>query len=222
MTDDNQRGLRPATAAEIEDTLSYALHYAGRKRVHTADEVMARVTAKRLVQHLEQSGYVYAKIRGQRRPRACVATRTATEPAGYVELQVITNHSVLREVSSVGALLVVARALGLPVDAFAPETSGLLPPLIWAATPLPCRPEPPRPGAQTASIERHLEEASPSLRHDIGAGGFSVGPIIDQARHVQQWHRPSQQKALGLIATRCTNKFQLLLGFDPFGGHLDA
>jgi len=58
MTDEDKRTLHPATAAEIEETLSYALRYAGRKRVHTADDVMARVTAERLVRHLERSGYV--------------------------------------------------------------------------------------------------------------------------------------------------------------------
>ena len=58
MTDDDKRALHPATAAELEETLSFALRYAGRKRVHTADDVMARVTAERLVQHLQQSGFV--------------------------------------------------------------------------------------------------------------------------------------------------------------------
>jgi len=58
MTDEDKRTLHPATAVEIEETLSYALRYAGRKRVHTADDVMARVTAERLVRHLERSGYV--------------------------------------------------------------------------------------------------------------------------------------------------------------------
>ena len=42
MTDDDKRTLHPATAAELEETLSFALRYAGRKRVHTADDVMAR------------------------------------------------------------------------------------------------------------------------------------------------------------------------------------
>jgi len=61
MTDEDKRTLHPATTAEIEETLSYALRYAGRKRVHTADDVMARVTAERLVRHLERSGYVLMK-----------------------------------------------------------------------------------------------------------------------------------------------------------------
>jgi hypothetical protein len=53
--------LRPATADEIADTLSFALRYEGRKRVHHADDVMARITAERLVRHLERSGYVLMK-----------------------------------------------------------------------------------------------------------------------------------------------------------------
>ena len=65
MTDDDKRTLHPATAAELEETLSFALRYAGRRRVHTADDVMARVTAERLVQHLERSGFVL-----MRRPAA--------------------------------------------------------------------------------------------------------------------------------------------------------
>jgi hypothetical protein len=61
VTDEDKRNLHPATAAELEETLSYALRYAGKKRVHTANDVMARVTAERLVQHLERSGYVLMK-----------------------------------------------------------------------------------------------------------------------------------------------------------------
>ena len=58
MTDEDKRTLHPATADELEESLSFALRYAGKKRVHTADDVMARVTAERLVQHLKRSGYV--------------------------------------------------------------------------------------------------------------------------------------------------------------------
>jgi hypothetical protein len=53
--------LRPATPDEIADTLSFALRYLGRKRVHHADDMMARITAERLVQHLEASGFVVMK-----------------------------------------------------------------------------------------------------------------------------------------------------------------
>ncbi len=61
MTDDDKRGLRPASHEEIEQSLSFALRYAGRKRVHHADDAMARITAERLVEHLERSGYVLMK-----------------------------------------------------------------------------------------------------------------------------------------------------------------
>ena len=53
--------LRPATADEIAETLSFALRYHGRKRVHHADDAMARITAERLVEHLQRSGYVLMK-----------------------------------------------------------------------------------------------------------------------------------------------------------------
>jgi hypothetical protein len=53
--------LRPATAEEIAESLCFALRYDGRKRVHHADEAMARITAARLVAHLERSGFVLMK-----------------------------------------------------------------------------------------------------------------------------------------------------------------
>ncbi len=37
---------------------SVALRFNGRKRAHDADETMARITAERLVEHLERSRYV--------------------------------------------------------------------------------------------------------------------------------------------------------------------
>jgi hypothetical protein len=53
--------LRPATPDEIADTLSFTLRYEGRKRVHHADDTMARITADRLVRHLQASGFVVMK-----------------------------------------------------------------------------------------------------------------------------------------------------------------
>ena len=41
--------------------IAFALRYHGRKRVDTAGEVMARITAERLVDHLRQSGFVVMK-----------------------------------------------------------------------------------------------------------------------------------------------------------------
>ncbi len=42
----------PTTPDEIAETVSFALRYEGRKRVHCADDMMARITAYRLVWHL--------------------------------------------------------------------------------------------------------------------------------------------------------------------------
>jgi hypothetical protein len=53
--------LRPATRDEITQTLSFALQFEGRKRVHHADDIMAKITADRLVKHLEESGFVLMK-----------------------------------------------------------------------------------------------------------------------------------------------------------------
>jgi hypothetical protein len=50
--------LRPATRDELMQSVSFALRFNGRKREHGADETMARITAERLVEHLERSGYV--------------------------------------------------------------------------------------------------------------------------------------------------------------------
>jgi hypothetical protein len=53
--------LRPATPDEIAQSLAFALQYAGRRRVHDAVDSMARITADRLVRHLEMSGFVVMK-----------------------------------------------------------------------------------------------------------------------------------------------------------------
>jgi hypothetical protein len=44
----------------------------GRRRVHDADDMMAQITAERIVQHLEASGFVLMK----RPPRAPPTTTT--------------------------------------------------------------------------------------------------------------------------------------------------
>lgn len=59
MNDDPR--LRRADPAEIAESLSFALRYDGRRRVHHADDAMARITAERLVRHLERSGFVLMK-----------------------------------------------------------------------------------------------------------------------------------------------------------------
>ena len=59
MPDD--RPLTPADLDDVQQALAFALRFQGRKRVHTADETMARITAERLVEHLRQSGFVIMK-----------------------------------------------------------------------------------------------------------------------------------------------------------------
>ena len=54
-------GLRPATPDEVAETLEFALRFNGRKRVHQGDEFMARITAERLIEHLELAGFVVMK-----------------------------------------------------------------------------------------------------------------------------------------------------------------
>jgi hypothetical protein len=50
--------LRPADSVELVDTLAYVFRYDGKKRVHHADNVMARITAEYLIRHLERAGFV--------------------------------------------------------------------------------------------------------------------------------------------------------------------
>jgi hypothetical protein len=53
--------LTPAEPRDLADALAFALRFHGRKRVHQADEHMAAITAKRLVEHLERAGFVVMK-----------------------------------------------------------------------------------------------------------------------------------------------------------------
>ncbi len=57
----NETPLRPATPDEISDARSHALRFDGRKRTHSGDELMARITAERLVKFLELAGFVVMK-----------------------------------------------------------------------------------------------------------------------------------------------------------------
>ena len=53
--------LTPAISEDLADALAFALRYSGRKRVNDAGEMMARIVAARLVEHLERSGFVIMK-----------------------------------------------------------------------------------------------------------------------------------------------------------------
>ena len=63
----------PAPASSIIDdelieSLAFALRYEGRKRVHHADDMMARITAERLVRHLRGSGFTVVRDPDARAP----------------------------------------------------------------------------------------------------------------------------------------------------------
>jgi hypothetical protein len=58
---DNPDRLTPAAQGDLADALAFALRFDGRKRKHDAAERMARIVAKRLVEHLERSGFVVMK-----------------------------------------------------------------------------------------------------------------------------------------------------------------
>jgi hypothetical protein len=59
--------------------LAFALKFDGRKRAHNADELMSEIVAKRLVEHLERSGFVghEAGARDQRRGAVGLSSRIA-------------------------------------------------------------------------------------------------------------------------------------------------
>jgi hypothetical protein len=76
--------LTPADPSDLVGALAYALRYQGRKRVHTADAIMAEIVAARLVEHLERPGFV-----GRRRsapPRLGAVSERTSETAPFIRL----------------------------------------------------------------------------------------------------------------------------------------
>jgi hypothetical protein len=53
--------LRPAKREEIADALSFALRFDGRRPFTQSVNLMARITADHLVEHLERCGFVLMK-----------------------------------------------------------------------------------------------------------------------------------------------------------------
>jgi hypothetical protein len=78
IMDDSNTSLRPATPDELAESISFALRYDGRKRVNHADEMMARITADRLVRHLRSSGFVIMCGPPAASPRVGSAPRPAS------------------------------------------------------------------------------------------------------------------------------------------------
>jgi hypothetical protein len=59
MPDDEK--LTAADPQDLADAIAFALTFSHRKRVHDSDAFMARITADRIVRHLEQARYVIMK-----------------------------------------------------------------------------------------------------------------------------------------------------------------
>jgi hypothetical protein len=53
--------LTPADASDIADSISFALLFSGKKRVHDGGRMTASIAAQRIVRHLERSGFVLMK-----------------------------------------------------------------------------------------------------------------------------------------------------------------
>lgn len=68
MSDDGKIQLHPASREEIEQSLSFALRFDGRRRVQRADDATARITAERRVAHLRKSGFILMKKPDQAAP----------------------------------------------------------------------------------------------------------------------------------------------------------
>lgn len=57
----SDKPLRPADRADLIQSLAHGLRYEGRRRIHHADDFMARVAAEKLLDHLLKSGFVVMK-----------------------------------------------------------------------------------------------------------------------------------------------------------------
>lgn len=57
----DEKPLRQATEEEVEYSLSFALRFNGKKPVRYAEDAMANLMARHLMNHLELSGYVIMK-----------------------------------------------------------------------------------------------------------------------------------------------------------------
>ena len=51
-------GLTLASPDDLASALAFALRFHGRRRTRNADEMMAEIVARRLVEHLERAGFV--------------------------------------------------------------------------------------------------------------------------------------------------------------------
>ena len=77
MDDPSDPKLLPVTSDELEQAVSHALRFDGRKQFKQAGEIMGKITAAHLVRCLEQGGFVV-----MRRPAAPLGACPPTWPQG--------------------------------------------------------------------------------------------------------------------------------------------
>ena len=63
---------------DVDDALAFALRFQDRKRLHKADEFMSAIVAKRLVDHLEQAGFVVVGLETD--PLGAIAPNSLRRP----------------------------------------------------------------------------------------------------------------------------------------------
>jgi hypothetical protein len=54
----NAELLTPASRDDLEQAIAFALRFSGRKRIRTAGDIMAALTAERIAEHLAEAGFV--------------------------------------------------------------------------------------------------------------------------------------------------------------------
>jgi hypothetical protein len=68
--------MEEAKPEDIEQSIAFALMYNGRKRTHEADQLMAHIVARHLVEHLHRSNFVIMR----RPPQPGHSTSTQKPP----------------------------------------------------------------------------------------------------------------------------------------------
>ena len=69
--------LLPVTPEELEQAVSHALRFDGRKQFKLAGEIMGKITAAHLVQCLAQGGFVVMKAPPPAPPKNCPYAESA-------------------------------------------------------------------------------------------------------------------------------------------------
>ena len=69
--------LLPVTPDELEQAVSHALRFDGRKHFKLAGEIMGKITAAHLVRYLTQAGFVVMKAPPPALPQTCAYAESA-------------------------------------------------------------------------------------------------------------------------------------------------